>query len=194
MQDYQGPNGKSYRLDHLKTSNYSVPVSIGGERYLIPIVVTFSPHCYTTTRDNTVLKTDPWFHLSDHTGDRAFCATRWESSTDLGDNVGYLINDNLPCYEASDRRSAYLHLRNPNQKFPGNGWYVMFNFKPAADPALVFMGIASHHRRDGFPSNVPKGSRSKPFGMVLEQWVSKRPELLKKLTTGALPGTIPVKE
>jgi len=194
MQNYTGPDGKTYGLAHLRTTNYMVSISIDSKRYLVPIVVTFSPHCYTTTRDETVLESDPWFLLSDDTGHRAFCKTRWESSADLGQNVGYLINNNLGCYEASDRKSAYLHLRNPNPKFPGNGWYVMFNFKPADDPSLVFMGIASHHHRRGFPSNVPKRTRPKPFGMVLEQWIRKRPQLVTKLTSGALPGTIPIEE
>lgn len=191
MQDYRGPDGKSYRLNHLKTSNYQVPVTSGGNRYLIPIVVTFSAHCYTDTRKKTVTQNDPWYFKTDSTGDRAFCVTRWESSKDLPENVGYLINGSLKCYESTNGDGVYLHLRNPNSKYPGNGWYVMFNFKPADAPALVIMGIESHHNRKQFPTNI-KNRKPKPFAMVLEQWVSSKPKLLGVLQSGVLPGTMPV--
>jgi hypothetical protein len=190
MQFYQCPAGQKYDLSHLRTTNYAVSLTINDKRYLVPIVVTFSHHCYTTTNKKTVLPSDRLFFRTDKTGHRAFCPTRWASSHDLPENVGYLIANNLGCYESTVGDGVYLHLRNPNQKYPGNGWYVMFNFKPAHAPALVLMGISSHHKRAVFPTNISKKARPKPFSMVLEQWLNRKPHLIKLLESGALPGTI----
>lgn len=190
MNDFIGPDGKAYRLAHLKTTNYQVPLTSEGVRYIIPLVVSFSSHCFTDTRNKTVLATDPWFYALDHTGPRAFCHKRWESSKDLPANLGYLINENLGCFDA-ENHGKYLHLRNPNAKYPGNGWYVMFNLKQADSPALVHLGVASHHNRPTYPTNI-KNRRTKPFAMVLEQWIRSKPAILKSLQEGVIPGTIPI--
>lgn len=195
MDDYTGPDGKTYSLGHLKTTNYQVPITSNGVRYIIPLVLSYSNHCITTDKDKTVQATDPWFYVAEQndgeTVNRAFCKTRWESSSDLPQNLGYMVNGNLNCYDAN-KHGVYLHLRNPNPKFPGNGWYVMFNFKKAWGPDLVHLKVASHHHRPRLPSNVKKKAKPKPFGMVLEQWIRSKDEMYQRLQAGVVPGSIPV--
>lgn len=190
MTEYTGPDGKQYDLRHLKPTNYQVSITVDGKRYLVPLVVTFSHHCYSDGDGGAVQPGDPWYLCQDHKGHRVFCPTRWESSLDLPENIGFLINQNKGCYDAKSKGN-YLHLRNPNVKFPGNGWYVMFNFKRATLPALVHMSINSHHHRRALPTDI-RNARQKPFGMMLAQWLSSKSDLLELLDKGKVPGAIPV--
>jgi hypothetical protein len=192
MNDYTGPDGKTYKLGHFKPTNYQIGITLNGTRYLVPVVITYSSHCFTDTKKQTVLETDPWFYNTDHTGPRAFCPTRWNSSLDLPGNIDFLINQNKGCYDATIHGS-YLHLRNPNAKYLGNGWYVMFKLSRADDPALVHMKIASHHFRKQLPSNV-KNPKTKPFSMVLHQWIVSKPEIVETLESGEVQGSIIIQQ
>lgn len=190
MDDFTGPDGKTYKLGHLKPTNYQISITLDGTRFLVPVVVTYSSHCFTDTHDKTVVEDDPWFYSTDNTGPRAFCLTRYASSLDLPENLGCLINDNKGCYDAKNH-GVYLHLRNPSPHYPGVGWYVMFKLSKANEPMLVHLKITSHHFRRQLPTNV-RNPRTKPFTMVLQQWLVSKPEIVALLKAGKVAGSIPV--
>lgn len=193
MKTFVGPDGQAYRLDHLKPVDYQIPVTIEDIKYVVPVVVTFSHHCFSDGRKQTVTLNDPWFYISDSTGHRVFCTTRWTSSLDLPGHVGRLINDKLYCYSVHDKGN-YVHLRNPNPKFPGQGWYIFFDLiRPSGGAAIVHMFIASHHLRPALPTNI-KGKKLIRFPALLTKWIREKEGLYESLKAGNLPNTVPMEE
>ena len=192
MKTFVAPTGQEYKLDHLKPVDYQIPVTIEDVKYIVPVVVTYSPHCFSDGKRGSVQPTDPWFYTTDSTGHRVFCTTRWNSSLNLPAHVGALINNKLYCYAVHDKGN-YVHLRNPNPKFPGNGWYVFFDLKnpTGSGPAIVHMYISSHHLRPDFPPSI-RGKKTFRFPALLAKWIRDKEPLHASLKAGNIPGTVPV--
>lgn len=192
---FKGPDGTVYTFDHMKPFDDAVSVTVNGKRYHVPVVVIFSSHCFTDTRNGTVKTTDDDFLLSDVTGNRAFCPTRYKVSIDLPDQIQGILGQAhaAQCYRL-DAASGYIFLHDSDHPNKWRGWYVFFSFdrSKAGAPLALRVSVTSHHYRQTHPQNLRwKGSMK--FPALAADWMSKRPDFLELFSPieDEAPATVP---
>lgn len=119
---YTGPDEQIYNLEHLQTQRYAIKLKIEEQIYDVPVVLTFSNHCYTDNRNengSAAKPTDPWFCLTDNKGHRVFCKTRWTASLALPDYLHTIIDKKLDCYRAHNGIFIRIHDNDRDEKYAG---------------------------------------------------------------------------
>lgn len=117
---------------------------------------------------------DPLYLLTDSTGHRAFCETRYESSRDLATRFRDVVQQGSHCYRL-DTEGDYLHIHDSRQQNKFAGWYILFKFDTPkeSETAAVRVSITSYHYRQQKPQNLRWTMPSK-FQAFLARWLSTR--------------------
>jgi hypothetical protein len=175
---FTDPNGTVYSFDHLNPIHAAVSVTVNGKRYRIPVVVIFSNHCYTDGKRGTVRRDDPLYLTNDRTGNRAFCAVRWQRSLGLPALVAAMIEASLNCYKL-DAADGYMHIPDPASPNKWIGWYVCFRFdkSKAGEPVALRISVTSYHHRTTKPENL-RWTGTIKFPALVVEWLRKREDFL----------------
>lgn len=182
MKPFTGPDGTVYNFDHMKSVHDSVSVTVNGKRYLIPLIVIFSSHCYSDCRNGTVRMDDELYLLTDDSGHRAFCLERYNASKYLPDRVLTMLGQNAACYKL-DKAAGYIYIHDPRFPDKWRGWYVFFKFNKSKTgaPLSLHINVTSHHYRNSAPPNLRwKGSFK--FPAVVAEWLRTRADFLGLFT------------
>lgn len=169
-----------YTFDHLNPIDATVSVTIGGQRYLVPIVVLFSNHCFTDGKNNTVTMNDSLYILTDDTGHRAFCDPRYQRSLTLPTRLLQVIANSDPCFRLS-KEGSYIHIHDILTRNRFTGWYVYFKFdNPKAGAAeAIRVSVTSYHYRQTHPDNL-RWKGSVKFPVLVTDWLRVRPDNLAR--------------
>lgn len=182
--EFTGPDGHSYGLGHLKTQRYEIKLKIEEQHYDVPVVLTFSNHCYTNDQndDTTPAKiSDAWYCLTDNKSDRVFCKKRWKASIALPAYLHIMMQHGLDCYKTTRAgNSIRIHDNDMSEKYAG--WYVFFQFTASngRGPGIVRINVTSHHHRHRLPDSVRSTVKFK-FDSLMAQWCKERPEIMMQL-------------
>lgn len=177
---FRAPDGRTYTFDHMQPINAVMSVTVQGKRYRIPTVVIFSPHCYTDAKRGTVKLDSDLYFLTDSTGHRDFCSTRYRTSLGLPERMRTLIEqDGSSCYKLN-KASHYIHIHDASTNKKWRGWYVLFTFDRSKDgnPAALRISITSYHYRQDKPENLRLTGSLKMPALVAE-WFKTREDFLQ---------------
>jgi hypothetical protein len=180
-----GANGTTYTFDHMDPLAGDVSVTINGNRYLIPLFVIFSPHCYSDGKNSTVQMTDADYLLTDDTGHRAFCPKRYKVSHNLPGQIRALFdNGHVPQCYTLNAGSGYVFLHdNADPRNKWRGWYLLFKFERSKQgmPVALKVSVKSHHYRQTHPENL-RWKGSKKFPVLVADWMRDRPDFIGQFT------------
>lgn len=169
---YQGPDGQQYDLDHLQTQRYEMTLKIEEVRYDVPVLLTFSKHCYSDNQNvdgSKAAPSDPLYCFTDDKGHRVFCEKRWKASIALPDYMRTIMQKGLDCMKVNSGGGIIrIHDNDPNQKYAG--WYIFFEFGRAKQgPSLIRVNVTSHHHRRQLPDSIRSTEKFK-FDSLMSQW------------------------
>lgn len=173
-------DGTVFTFDHTASFADSVSVTISGKRYVLPVFVILSPHCFSDAKNGKVQTTDDDYLFTDSTGNRAFCATRYKSSLKLPAQIKSIFSNNHPpqCYKLN-AADGYIFLHDSDRSNKWRGWYVFFSFDRSklGAPLALRVSVTSHHYRQTFPQNL-RWKGSKKFPVLVADWMTNRPDFL----------------
>lgn len=179
-----GAEGTTYSFDHMEPLAGDVSVTIDGKRYLIPVSVIFSSHCYTDGKNGTVKPSDDDFLLTDSTGHRAFCPTRYKASKNLPQQILALFDKaHVPQCYTLHATAGYIFLHDSDHPNKWRGWYLFFEFERSKQgaPLALRVSVRSHHYRQTHPQNL-RWKGSKKFPVLAADWMSVRPDFVAQFT------------
>jgi hypothetical protein len=184
LQPFNGANGTTYTFDHMEPFSGDVSVTINGSRYLIPVSVIFSSHCYTDGKNGAVKTTDDDYLLTDASGHRALCPTRYKVSKDLPSQIRSIFdNAHVPQCYTLNAASGYIFLHDSDHPNKWRGWYVFFTFDRSKHgaPLALRVSVTSHHYRQTHPQNL-RWKGVKKFPVLVSDWMRDRPDFVSLFT------------
>jgi hypothetical protein len=177
---YTDPDGNTFTFDHLNPFDATVSVTVEGRRYIVPITLVFSNHCFTNGKDNTISMDHPLYILTDKTGHRIFSHGRHQESLTLPDRMREVIAAKGHCFKL-DKEGSYIHIHDPQSRDKFAGWYIYFKFDQpkAGETVAIRVSITSHHYRQGRPKEL-RLTMSVKFPALAALWLRSRPDNLAR--------------
>lgn len=173
MREIKHPTtGIVYSIEHLKPFTVTYNVFVDKLPVSIPLVVIFSNHCYTRSKNDKDLDIDILSEEKKKNGDidcRVFCPDRWGFSFLLVDIIKELHSK--LCLSGKSKELFYRQEKPIGSGVLHEGWYICLKLDVSQKHKNLVLNVRSSHYRTNRPFEAGGGTNK--FYSILSEFYKK---------------------